>query len=82
MLEQGYATAQYYYKSTIKEQEHQATLWYSLRRRGADVYREKSVHLVSDWSVLMQTRIPNHQGLIGPENTFLIGQNGDTLIGL
>lgn len=44
-------------------------------------YREKSPALISDRSILMQTRTPNPHTLIGPKSTVLIGSNGAYLIG-
>lgn len=48
---------------------------------GANIYREKSLPLVPDWSVFMQLRTPKTHSLIGPKGTVLIGYNGTALIG-
>lgn len=48
----------------------------SLSHRRADRKTEKSLPLVSDWSVLMQIRAPSPHSMIGPT-----GQNGTPLIG-
>lgn len=53
---------------------------YSWSQRGDDLYWQKSLPLVLDWSVLMQMTTPNPHSFIGLKSSVLIGQNGVSLI--
>ena len=44
-------------------------------QRGDDSYRQMPLLLVSDWSDLMQIRIPSLHSLIGPKGIVVIGQD-------
>ena len=44
----------------------------SMRQRGADLYREKSLTLVPNWSILMQRKIPNPHSLVQKELSQLV----------
>ena len=62
------------------------SLWWeeevwSQSQRGAGLYGQKSLHLVPDWSLLMQIRTPNPNSLIGPKGTAMVGQNRASLVG-
>lgn len=46
----------------------------------ADLYREKFLSLVPDWSTSLQMWTPNPHSLIGSNNTTLSGCNGAALI--
>lgn len=65
------------------------SLWWngkvrSPSQRKADLYRQKSLPLVPDWFILMQTGTLNSCSLIYPpkRKNVLVGQNGAALIGL
>lgn len=66
-------------RPSLKQSEKQSLV--SFLNHRDDLYREKSLCLVPDWSVLMQMRIPNPQNLISLKSTVPLGWNGAALIG-